>query len=68
MASRGTAVVGIDIGTSDSIIAYVGKAMVDIVQNEVSQRKTPTMVGFNDRERLLGDAAATVAKSNVKNT
>ena len=36
--------------------------MVDIVQNEVSQRKTPTLVGFNDRERLLGDSAQVVMK------
>lgn len=65
---KGSVTVGIDIGTNDSIIAYVGKAMVDIVQNEVSQRKTPTVVGFNDRQRLLGDAASTVIKSNLKNT
>ena len=62
------AVVGIDLGVADSIIAYVGKAMVDIVQNEVSQRKTPTIVGFNDKDRLLGDAAQTVIKSNLKNS
>lgn len=65
---KSSVTVGIDIGTADSIIAYVGKAMVDIVQNEVSQRKTPTVVGFNDRERLLGDAAQVVMKSNLKNT
>ena len=39
-SSKGVAVIGIDIGTNDSIIAYVGKGAVDIVQNEVSQRKT----------------------------
>merc|ERR1719387_2511389 len=42
--------------------------MVDVVQNEVSNRKTPTMVGFDDRERLLGDTAQTKVKSNLKNT
>lgn len=68
MAYKGAAVIGVDLGTCDSVIAYVGKAMIDVVQNEVSQRKTPTLVGFNDRERLLGDAAATVIKSNFKNT
>lgn len=62
------AVIGIDIGTNDSICAYVGKAMVDIVQNEVSSRKTPTVVGFTDRERLLGDSAQVKMKSNFKNS
>ncbi|CAD7928457.1 unnamed protein product [Amoebophrya sp. A25] len=68
MALKGSTTVGIDIGTADSIIAYVCKNGVDVVQNEVSSRKTPTVVGFNDRERLLGDAAAVVQKSNFKNT
>lgn len=68
MALRGNTTVGIDIGTSSSIIAYVCKNGVDIVQNEVSQRQTPTVVGFNDRERLLGDSASTVMKSNFRNT
>lgn len=68
MAYSKSTCIGIDIGTMDSIVAYVGKSMVDIVQNEVSQRKTPTMVGFNERERLLGDAAQVVMKSNLKNT
>lgn len=68
MALSGTVTVGIDIGTNDSIIAYVGKSMVDVVQNEVSSRQTPTVVGFSDRDRLIGDAASTVIKSNNKNT
>jgi len=67
-------VVGIDIGTSDAIVAYVGKvgvgtaSTVDIVQNEVSQRKTPVLVGFNDAERTLGDEAMASIKSNSANT
>jgi len=63
-----TAVIGIDLGTSDSYVAYVGKGIVDIVQNEVSKRNTSTLVGFTDRERLLGDAALAQIKSNAKNT
>mmetsp|Transcript_79931 Transcript_79931/g.226103 ORF Transcript_79931/g.226103 Transcript_79931/m.226103 type:complete len:795 (+) Transcript_79931:59-2443(+) len=61
-------VIGIDLGTSDSYVAYVGKGTIDIVQNEVSQRRTPTLVGFTDRERLLGDGALSQIKSNTKNT
>lgn len=62
------AVIGIDIGASESFVAYVGKGIVDIVQNEVSKRATPSLVGFTDRERLLGDAALSMIRSNAKNT
>mmetsp|Transcript_27864 Transcript_27864/g.84105 ORF Transcript_27864/g.84105 Transcript_27864/m.84105 type:complete len:794 (+) Transcript_27864:157-2538(+) len=61
-------VIGIDLGSADSYVAYVCKGTIDTVQNEVSQRKTPTLVGFTDRERLLGDTALSQIKSNVKNT
>mmetsp|Transcript_73047 Transcript_73047/g.171297 ORF Transcript_73047/g.171297 Transcript_73047/m.171297 type:complete len:867 (+) Transcript_73047:124-2724(+) len=62
------AVCGIDLGASESYVAYVGKGIVDIVQNEVSKRATSTLVGFTDRERLLGDAALAQIRSNAKNT
>mmetsp|Transcript_145668 Transcript_145668/g.369668 ORF Transcript_145668/g.369668 Transcript_145668/m.369668 type:complete len:826 (+) Transcript_145668:122-2599(+) len=61
-------VVGIDLGAGESYVAYVGKGIVDIVQNEVSKRATSTLVGFTDRERLLGDAALAQIRSNAKNT
>lgn len=62
------AVCGIDFGASESYVAYVGKGIVDIVQNEVSKRATPSLTGFNDRERLLGDVALAQIRSNAKNT
>merc|ERR1719517_183655 len=61
-------VVGIDIGAAESYVAYVGKGVVDIVQNEVSNRNTASIVGFTDRERLLGDAALAQIRSNAKNS
>mmetsp|Transcript_136984 Transcript_136984/g.241529 ORF Transcript_136984/g.241529 Transcript_136984/m.241529 type:complete len:848 (-) Transcript_136984:98-2641(-) len=62
------AVIGIDIGSAESFVAYVGKGIVDIVQNEVSKRATPSLVGFTDRERLLGDTALSMIRSNAKNS
>ena len=61
-------VVGIDIGSADSIVASVGRGMVDIVRNEVSERVTPSVVAFTQRNRLLGDAAVSLIKSNFANT
>jgi molecular chaperone DnaK (HSP70) len=63
-----SAVIGIDLGACESYVAYVGKGMVDTVQNEVSKRATSTLVGFTSRERLLGDAAMAQVKSNAKNS
>lgn len=63
-----SAVIGIDLGASDSYVAFVGKGIVDLVQNEVSKRATPTLVGFTDRDRLLGDTALSQIRSNVANT
>eukprot|EP00439_Symbiodinium_sp_Y106_P065967 s2396_g10.t1 len=61
-------VIGIDLGTADSYVAYIRGGAIEVVQNEVSQRKTPSLVGFTDRERLLGDTALSQIKSNAKNT
>jgi len=63
-----SAVIGIDLGADTSYVGYVGKGIVDICQNEVSKRETPSLVGFTDRERLLGDSALAQIKSNAKNT
>mmetsp|Transcript_90734 Transcript_90734/g.282653 ORF Transcript_90734/g.282653 Transcript_90734/m.282653 type:complete len:738 (-) Transcript_90734:100-2313(-) len=63
-----SAVIGIDLGSAESYVGYVGKGIVDICQNEVSKRANTTLVGFTDRERLLGDAALAQIKSNAKNT
>jgi heat shock protein 4 len=67
MAAK-AAVIGIDIGSDSSLVAYVGKGVVDVVQNEVSKRNTASLVGFTQRERLLGDAALAQIKSNAKNS
>jgi len=60
--------IGIDLGSSDSYVAYINNGTIDLVQNEVSQRRTPSLVGFTERERLLGDSALSQIKSIVKNT
>lgn len=63
-----SAVIGIDLGSDTSFVGYVGKGIVDMCQNEVSRRDTASLVGFTDRERLLGDSALAQIKSNTKNT
>ena len=41
---------------------------VDVITNEVSNRATPTLVGFGPKSRYLGETAKTQETSNLKNT
>jgi heat shock protein 4 len=61
-------VVGVDLGEYKSVVAVARNRGIDIVTNEVSNRFTPSMVGFNGDQRLLGEAAKTQEVMNFKNT
>ncbi|KJX93492.1 heat shock protein hsp88 [Zymoseptoria brevis] len=61
-------VVGLDFGTQNSVIAVARNKGVDVITNEVSNRATPSLVGFGPRSRYLGEAAKTQEVSNLKNT
>ncbi|KAK7415628.1 adenyl-nucleotide exchange factor sse1 [Neonectria punicea] len=61
-------VVGVDFGTLKTVIAVARNRGVDVVTNEVSNRATPSMVGFGPKSRYLGEAAKTQEISNLKNT
>eukprot|EP01116_Phalansterium_solitarium_P017318 TRINITY_DN4232_c0_g1_i2.p1 TRINITY_DN4232_c0_g1~~TRINITY_DN4232_c0_g1_i2.p1 ORF type:complete len:854 (+),score=362.08 TRINITY_DN4232_c0_g1_i2:164-2725(+) len=61
-------VVGIDFGTLNCTIAAAQKGGVDILADEVSSRQTPNMVGFTDKERVIGQAALTQYTRNPRNT
>ncbi|KAJ2473512.1 adenyl-nucleotide exchange factor sse1 [Coemansia sp. RSA 2322] len=61
-------VVGFDIGNLQSVIAVARNRGIDIVANEVSNRATPTMVSFGDKQRYIGESAKNQEMSNFKNT
>lgn len=61
-------VVGVDFGTLKTVIAVARNRGVDVVTNEVSNRATPSLVGFGPKSRYLGEAAKTQEISNLKNT
>lgn len=61
-------VVGIDFGTQSTTVAVARKGGVDVITNEVSNRSTPSLVGFGPKSRYLGEAAKTQEISNLKNT
>ncbi|QSZ33923.1 hypothetical protein DSL72_005502 [Monilinia vaccinii-corymbosi] len=61
-------VVGVDFGTLNTVIAVARNRGVDVVPNEVSNRGTPSLVGFGPKCRYLGEPAKTQEISNLKNT
>lgn len=61
-------VVGVDFGTLNTVIAVARNRGVDVIVNEVSNRATPSLVGFGPKSRYLGEPAKTQEISNLKNT
>ena len=59
---------GLDLGTTYSCIAVWQNDRVEIIANEQGNRTTPSYVSFTETERLIGDAAKSIAASNPKNT
>ncbi|KAF2245778.1 heat shock protein Hsp88 [Trematosphaeria pertusa] len=61
-------VVGVDLGTLNTVIAVARNRGVDVITNEVSNRATPSLVGFGPKSRYVGEAAKNQEVSNLKNT
>lgn len=61
-------VIGIDIGACTTKIAAVDKGAVDIITNQANFRETPTIVGYGEGERKIGEIGSIKLKSNFKNS
>ena len=59
---------GCDLGTCYSCVAVWQNGRVEIISNDQGNRVTPSMVAFNETERLLGDSAKNQASTNPQNT
>jgi len=60
--------VGIDLGTTYSVVGIWQKGEVAIIPNEMGNRITPSVVAFTDSERLIGDGAKNQIAENPANT
>ncbi|NRA09207.1 MAG: Hsp70 family protein, partial [Myxococcales bacterium] len=68
MADSGK-VIGIDLGTTNSVVAVVEGGQPSVVANEEGGRTTPSVVAFTDEgERLVGAVAKRQAVTNPKGT
>jgi len=61
-------VIGIDLGTTNSCVAIMDGAQAKVIENSEGARTTPSIVGFTDEERLVGQAAKRQAVTNPENT
>ncbi|KAG8341936.1 hypothetical protein TRVL_07240 [Trypanosoma vivax] len=60
--------VGIDLGTTYSVVGVWQKGDVHIIPNEMGNRITPSVVAFTETERLIGDGAKNQLPQNPHNT
>jgi len=62
-------VVGIDLGTTNSVVAVLEGSDAVVIPNAEGGRTTPSVVGFGkDAERLVGQVAKRQAVTNPENT
>ena len=61
-------VIGIDLGTSNSCVSVFEGGQPTVIVNSEGNRTTPSVVGFNNGERKVGDSARRQAITNPKNT
>ena len=61
-------VIGIDLGTCNSAVSTFEGGRANIIINSEGNRTTPSVVGFVNGERRVGDAARRQAITNPKNT
>ena len=65
----GSKVIGIDLGTTNSVVAVMEGGQPAVIVNQEGNRTTPSVVAFTkDGERLVGQVAKRQAVTNPENT
>jgi len=67
--NKGEKIIGIDLGTTNSVVAVMEGKEPKVIANKEGNRLTPSVVAFNDKgETLVGDTARWQAVTNPKRT
>ncbi|MCK0168460.1 molecular chaperone DnaK [Jannaschia sp. S6380] len=61
-------VIGIDLGTTNSCVAIMDGSQPRVIENAEGARTTPSIVGYTENERLVGQPAKRQAVTNPENT
>src|SRR5262245_18751446 len=62
-------IIGIELGTTNSVVAVMEGGEVKVIPNQEGNRLTPSVVAFTDKgERLVGDPAKRQAITNPRRT
>src|SRR5215469_7960441 len=62
-------IIGIDLGTTNSVVAVMEGGEVKVIPNQEGHRLTPSVVAFTDKgERLVGELARRQAALNPRRT
>ena len=62
-------IIGIDLGTTNSVVAVMEGGEVKVIANQEGNRLTPSVVAFTDKgDRLVGDPAKRQAITNPRRT
>ena len=65
-ACGGAGMIGLDVGTQNSVVAVARRGGVDVMANEATRRQTPSLVGFDARQRHCGERAAALRSSRPR--
>src|SRR5436190_16149353 len=62
-------IIGIDLGTTNSVVAVMEGGEVKVIPNQEGHRLTPSVVAFTDKgDRLVGELARRQAALNPRRT
>src|SRR5688572_11890415 len=62
-------IIGIDLGTTNSVVAVMDGNEVKVIPNDLGNRLTPSVVAFTEKgDRLVGDQAKRQAVTNPRKT